>query len=97
MQEGYITDNPTLKINKAKEPKTIINTFTNKEVRNMMNTYSEIDYISVRNKAILAMLFDIGIRNYELCTLPCDAIKDNFIMIWGKGKKERQVGKSPYL
>ncbi len=97
LQEGYITENPTLKINWAKESKTIIKTFTNEEVKKMMNTYSEIDYMSVRNKAILAMLFDTGIRNYELCILPCEAIKDNLIQIWGKGNKERQVGKSPYL
>ncbi len=45
----------------------------------------------------MAMLFDTGIRNYELCCLPNDNIKDNYIAIYGKGKKERQVGKSPYL
>jgi integrase/recombinase XerD len=86
-----------LKINWAKEKKTIVNTFTDENVRKMMNVYSEFDYLNVRNKAILAMLFDTGIRNYELCMLPCDAIRDNVILILGKGNKERQVGKSPYL
>lgn len=93
----YLAVNPILKVNWMKEPKTIIKTFSDDEVRRMLNVYCERDYLSVRNRAIIAMLFDTGIRNYELCTLPESNIKDNYIVIFGKGKKERQVGKSPYL
>ncbi|HCR44527.1 MAG TPA: recombinase, partial [Ruminococcaceae bacterium] len=96
-QENYISDNPMLKVSWMKEPKTIIKTFSDAEVKRMLNVYPETDYMNMRNKAIMAMLFDTGIRNYELCCLPTDVIKDNYITIYGKGKKERQVGKSPYL
>lgn len=97
MEENYITNNPILKVKWMKEPKTIIQTFSDKEVKRMLEAYSNIDYLSVRNKAIIAMLFDTGIRNYELCSLKSDNIQDTSIIIYGKGKKERQVGKSPYL
>ena len=97
LNENYVTNNPILKVNWMKEPKTIIKTFTDNEVRRMLEEYPESDYLSIRNKAIIAMLFDTGIRNYELCTLPEGNIKDNYIVIYGKGKKERQVGKSPYI
>lgn len=92
-----ITTNPVLKVSWMKEPKTIIKTFQDAEVKAMLQAYSGSDYYSVRNRAIMAMLFDTGIRCYELCTLTNAAIKDNYITIYGKGKKERQVGKSPYL
>lgn len=92
-----ITTNPVLKVSWMKEPKTIIKTFSDAEVKGMLQAYSGSDYYSVRNRAIMAMLFDTGIRCYELCTLSKAAIKDNYIVIYGKGKKERQVGKSPYL
>jgi len=92
-----ITTNPVLKVSWMKEPKTIIKTFKDSEVKGMLQAYSGSDYYSVRNRAIMAMLFDTGIRCYELCTLSKAAIKDNYIVIYGKGKKERQVGKSPYL
>lgn len=92
-----ITTNPVLKVSWMKEPKTIIKTFSNEEVKGMLQAYSGSDYYSVRNRAIMAMLFDTGIRCFELCTLSKAAIKDNHIVIYGKGKKERQVGKSPYL
>lgn len=96
-EEQNISSNPALKVRWIKEPKTIIKTFQDCEVRGMLEAYSESDYISVRNRAIIAMLFDTGIRCYELCTLTNDAIKENYIVVNGKGKKERQLGKSPYL
>ena len=92
-----ITTNPVLKVSWMKEPKTIIKTFSDSEVKGMLQAYSGSDYYSVRNRAIMAMLFDTGIRCYELCTLSKAALKDNYIVIYGKGKKERQVGLSPYL
>lgn len=97
INEGNIPNNPVLKVNWMKEPKTIIKTFQNHEVKRMLQAYPLSDYISVRNRAVIAMLFDTGIRCYELCTLTNEAIKDDYIVIYGKGKKERQVGKSPYL
>lgn len=95
--EGYIKDNPVLKVHWMKEEKVIIKTFTDAEVKCMMEVYGDKDYLSMRNKAIMAMLFDTGIRNYELCCLKNDNIANNVITIFGKGKKERQVGISPYL
>jgi len=97
VNEEYLSVNPVLKVSWMKEPKTVIKTFSDDEVRKMLEAFSESDYMGMRNKAIIAMLFDTGIRNYELCTLPQSNLKDNYIVIFGKGKKERQVGKSPYL
>lgn len=96
-QEENIKNNPVLKVSWMREPKTIIKTFTNDEVKRMMEAFNGKDYIDVRNKAIMAMLFDTGIRCYELCTLTNDCIKENCIVVYGKGKKERQVGISSYL
>lgn len=96
-EEGNITSNPALKVSWMKEPKTIIKTFQDHEVKAMLKAYSGYDFISIRNRAIIATLLDTGIRCYELCTLQTNYIKDEYIVILGKGKKERQVGKSPYL
>lgn len=97
VEQEYVVKNPILKVSWMREPSTIIKTFTDEEVKRMLSVYPETDYLNIRNKAIMAMLFDTGIRNYELCCLTNDNIKDNYIAIYGKGKKERQVGKSPYL
>lgn len=96
--EDYIKDNPLLKIKWSKEDLPVIKTFTDDEVKRMINAYSGNDYMSIRNRAILYFLFDTGIRNNELCVLPLNAIKNNnSILIYGKGHKERNVGMSPFL
>lgn len=97
LEEEYIKTNPCLKVRWAKETESLIETFTDAEVKRMLSAFNDTDYMQVRNKAIMYMLFDTGIRNYELCCLPLSAIKENIITIMGKGKKERQVAKSPHL
>ena len=63
----------------------------------MLNAYPEKEYMDVRNKTILALLFDTGIRCSELCNLmQADADKERF-RIYGKGRKERYVAQSPYM
>ena len=52
MEENYITNNPILKVKWMKEPKTIIQTFSDKEVKRMLEAYSNIDYLSVRNVTV---------------------------------------------
>lgn len=81
-----------------KEKKVIINTFTDAEVKRMLNVYTYKTYIEARNKAIIAMLVDTGIRNLELCSLTMLDVKETVINIsQGKGRKQRVVPISPYL
>lgn len=86
------------KISFAKEKKVIINTFTDEEVKKMINVYKFDTYLHARNKAIIAVLFDTGIRCAELCNLKTLDVKETVIYIKnGKGNKERVVPISPYL
>lgn len=64
----------------------------------MLNYYSGCDYISVRNKTIIALLFDTGARCNEMIMMePQDICADYIVIKHGKGGKERIVPKSPYL
>lgn len=96
-EEEYTDTCITDSVKNMKQPKVIIQTFSNDEVKRMINYYSGRDYLSVRNKTIMFMLFDTGIRLNELITLTLDQIRDNYIIIYGKGNKERVVPKSPFL
>jgi integrase/recombinase XerD len=58
----------------------------------MLEAYPESNYMSMRNKAIMDMLFDTGIRNYELCMLPESNIKYKHIVIFGKDIFKVRVG-----
>jgi integrase/recombinase XerD len=97
LSEDYIAKNPCLKVSWQREPKTLIKTFTNEEVQNMLKAYNYSDFLNARNRTILAFLIDTGARNLEVCTLCIEDIKDLYVTIKGKGKKERYVGISPVL
>lgn len=65
INEEYIKENPVIKVSWIKESKSLILTFTNEEVKRMMNVYKGYDYLTIRNQAILAMLFEKVLLRYE--------------------------------
>ncbi|OAA84709.1 tyrosine-type recombinase/integrase [Clostridium ljungdahlii] len=97
VKEEYINKSPCLKVSWQREPKTLINTFTDTEVVNMINAYNFSNYLNARNKTILAFLVDTGARNYETCSIKIKDIDETYITIHGKGNKDRHVGVSPQL
>lgn len=55
------------------------------------------DQLKARDKAIVSLLFDTGIRASELCDLTLDCVhldtRDGcYIKVLGKGRKEREIG-----
>jgi site-specific recombinase XerD len=52
--------------------------------------------LRIRATAILSILLDSGIRASELCTLTIENVhlnpRDSYILVHGKGKKQREVG-----
>ena len=95
--EGYTETILTDKIHNMKKPKVIIRTFSEQELKNMSNYYKGHDYLTIRNKVIILLLIDTGIRLSELTHLTAAQIKHDYIIIRGKGNKERVVPKSPLL
>lgn len=95
--EEYISINPVTKVAFQKEEKVIIETFTTDEVRRMLAVYGYTNFLDARNKCIMMMLFDTGIRNFELCEIKCADIRERTILIHGKGDKQRLVPISPAL
>lgn len=95
-KEGYCL-NVALKVEWLKEKNVLIETFTDAEVRRMLDAYKMNTYINARNRCIVAILLDTGIRNQELCDIKIIDVKETVINIFGKGRKERVVPISPYL
>lgn len=96
-KEGHIRERPTANVKNMKQPKVKILTFTPNEIRNMLNYYSGRDFLSIRNRTILAMMFDTGMRINEVITLCPDQLREDHILVHGKGNKERVVPVSAYL
>jgi len=95
--EGYTETLVTEKIKNAKNEKVIIRSFSDGEVKRLINFYNGNKYLDIRNKTIILMFIDTGIRLSELTSLTEEQIKHDYIIIKGKGEKERVVPKSPLL
>lgn len=95
-EEGYCM-NIAKKVIWLKEKKTVVSTFNDVEVKKMLEHWKFSSYLHARNRCIIAVLFDTGIRNLELCQLKKLDVKETVIHIMGKGRKERVVPISPYL
>ena len=94
-REGYSEEVLTKRVKNVKEPKVLIHTFNSKEILRMIKYFNGSDYISIRNKMILMIFFDTGIRLSELTNMKLDQIQDSYFVIYGKGRKERVVPKNP--
>jgi integrase/recombinase XerD len=95
MEEEYIHKNPVDKVKFIKEEQVIIKTFTDEEVLKLIKAYSNIDYLAVRNKTIIALQLDAGIRCTESLDIRFNDLLGDRILIHGKGDKQRLVGISP--
>lgn len=84
-------DNPMRRIKNLKETKKVIITFNDEEVSRIINDVREETYSNVRDKLIVIVLFDTGIRVSELCGIKNDDVARRHILIHGKGSKQRLV------
>ena len=90
-EEGYCPELITKKVKNVKEPKVLIHTFSDDEIVRMIQYYDGADYLSVRNRLMLMMLFDTGLRISEIIDMKPEQIQQGYFNIYGKGRKERVV------
>lgn len=97
-EEGYGGFNTkTGNIKWAKEDKPIITTFKPEQVKKILSACNGNSYIDLRDKAIISLLFETGIRCWELCCITPEDIHEDFIIINGKNHKQRVVPITPIL
>ena len=89
--EKVVRVSPLETIRLLKETKPLLTTFNDKEVKDMLNVWKFDTYLGARNKCIIALLADTGIRVSELLNLKDTDLAENYIRILGKGSKWRVV------
>ena len=90
--DGFLESNPMDKVDKPKRRKTVIHTFTLEQIDSILDTCDK-DFIGMRDRAMLTMLIDCGLRASELAGLELGDINwaEGKQLILGKGDKERVV------
>jgi integrase/recombinase XerC len=92
LREGLIKSNPASGIKTPKAPKRLPNVLDVDQINQLLNI-TETSPVSLRDKAILELLYSSGLRLSELVNLnPIDLnLKDKSLMVMGKGGKTRLV------
>ena len=96
-EEGYGGFNTRKNFKWCKQDKAVILAFSVADVRQMLRSCKGCDFMQIRDAAILTMLFETGIRCWELCCIQKQDIHDDFIIINGKNHKQRVVPVTPVL
>ncbi|MGE6259224.1 tyrosine-type recombinase/integrase [Heyndrickxia sporothermodurans] len=96
-KEEYLKGNIARKVEIPKVPKKVLKGFTTQEVEKMINSFSYQNYFEARNRALIAMLSDCGLRAIEIRNLETKNVRETSILVNGKGNKERYIFISPAL
>ncbi|SRR6266487_33591 len=97
--EELLAKNPTARLDNPTVGKYVIKTFSEEQIRSMLAFCDERTTIGYRDYTIILLLLDTGIRVSELCGLTLDVVflenlDGAFVKVFGKGRKEREVGLS---
>ncbi|NOY64130.1 MAG: tyrosine recombinase XerC [Nitrospirae bacterium] len=92
-REGYITKNPARLIPNPKTEKKLPRFLTVDETFQLVEKPEDFGFLSIRDRAILELLYGCGLRVGELASLTLDDVnlREALIRVKGKRKKERIV------
>jgi len=93
-RENLIPDNPVSHIKKPKVQKKVIEALKPEEVKALLDQFNGKTFIDVRNRLILMMFLDTGMRVSELTNLmipDVDMQRGSILVRHGKGNKQRLV------
>ena len=88
VRNDYMKESPLKRVDPPKPPKPILPSQTREQVDYLI---AHVD--NVRDKAIISMFFDSGMRLNELVNIKVGDIdwEDRTVTIWGKGNKQRRA------
>lgn len=92
-KEEDIKENPALLIDNPKPDKPLPVVLSKEEINKMISSIDKDDTLSIRNRAMLELLYAAGLRISELLDLKLTELhlKEKYLTVIGKGNKERMV------
>ena len=94
LEETYEIHINAKHIRVPKTPKRTVKIYSDDEITQIfMAVQTDTEWITLRNKCIIALMYDSGLRQSEVCTLRRRNVSftDNRLVVHGKGNKERTV------
>jgi integrase/recombinase XerD len=94
-QEELIEKNVVARLALPKLEKKIIQAFTTEHVEKMLASIDTSTPLGFRDYVIMVLFLDTGMRLSEICSLRVDGVYDDYVKVFGKGRKEREIGIHP--
>jgi site-specific recombinase XerD len=93
VRDGLLGENPMAGIRIPKVPRLVMKSFSDSEVRDLLDGFDRRTPIGFRNYTIVLLLLDTGIRASELTGLRISDLhlEEGYVKVLGKGRKERIV------
>lgn len=94
LEDFYGLDLRTNMIRVPKQHKKIVHIYTDTEILEIYkNIKTSVPWLTIRNKLIISLMLDSGLRQNEVCTLLTNNVTlvERKIKVIGKGSKERLV------
>lgn len=89
---GVIDVNPSDHLGRLRRPGTLPHALPSRVVRAILDGLDEEDPVSLRDRALLEVLYATGLRVAELAGLQVSEVRDvEFVRVMGKGARERVV------
>ncbi|MCX4304962.1 MAG: tyrosine-type recombinase/integrase [Acetatifactor sp.] len=93
-EREYTASYTTSSLKVPRSPKRNVRIYSDAEVKQIFAAvHTETEWLTLRNKCIVALMYDSGLRQSEVCTLRrCNvSYSENRMTVRGKGDKERTV------
>lgn len=92
-EEDLIDEDICTKFKLPKASRKIIDVLSDEEIDKLLATLSGNEWLTVRNRLILALMLDSGLRLNEVVTLQASHVylNDKYLIVTGKGNKQRTV------
>lgn len=94
VQQEYNVNYDCKRIKVPKNPKKQVRIYSDDELLQIFSCiHAESDWMTARNKCIIALMYDSGLRQSEVCHLKrsCVYFSEKRMVVYGKGSKERIV------
>lgn len=98
LEDGIATTDPTLGLTPPKLPKRLPKALSIADVEALLDACAGEDEVSIRDRAVLELLYATGARITEIVSLNVDDITDaeGMVRVRGKGNKQRLVPVGSY-
>lgn len=92
-EEGYIQSNPTTRLQRLKDAKVIIKTFSKEDINAILAQPNKLRFAGTRDYLLMILLLDTGLRISEAMSVKLQDVDKihSTITAMGKGSKERTV------